>query len=130
MIRFAVILLVLLVGSEAHALAVQSSDKKTPQQDVKPVETTDTKNTSIDWGEWDTKPSTDKQYGVGIEGKVERLINQLDKSDLVTNADGVTTQKRDQSKQESKPKDIAEMMAELRAMEKKLKKEVEDDTEF
>lgn len=126
----------LTVAQPADAMHVKPSvkAKQTEQSQPKPGEKSSGSNVSsghsIDWGDWNTKLPSDQRYGVGIEGRVERLINQLDKSDLVSNADGVETFKREDSKPGSQPKNISEMMAELRAMEQKLKKEVEDDTEF
>lgn len=142
MTRVMAALLLLAFGLQAQAITWQSTDKEPIEQNAKAKPTPESvpqhsrneteaeDKAAIDWGEWDTTPTSNPQYGVGIKGKTEWLINQLDKSDLVTNADGVTTQKRDHKQQQTQPKNISEMMAELRAMEKKLKKEVEDDTEF
>ncbi|MBE1300293.1 MAG: hypothetical protein GJ680_10365 [Alteromonadaceae bacterium] len=93
------------------------------------VNAEDSKNTGIDWGDWNLKPSS--QFGVGIQGNIEAEINLLDKSSLIENATGVATKNTPANlANKTKSKDLKKMMAELEAMEAKVKKEIEDDTEF
>ena len=97
--------------------------------DVNAVDDKD--NQTIDWGDWALAPNT--QYGVGIQGEIEAEINLLDQSNLLENATGVATTPKDSNNQQGKKlttKDLKKMMAELEAMEAKVKKEIEDDTEF
>lgn len=130
---------------DAQKVSQQSNDKTRPttpklkaksednsqveHSTAEKVNTEDSKNTDIDWGDWNLKPSS--QFGVGIQGNIEAEINLLDKSSLIENATGVATKNTPANlANKTKSKDLKKMMAELEAMEAKVKKEIEDDTEF
>ncbi|MDG1753160.1 MAG: hypothetical protein P8I03_16100 [Thalassotalea sp.] len=84
-----------------------------------------------DWGDWN-KTDT-HQYGVGIQGKIQKELNKLDKSSLLENANNVSTLKVDikkMKKKKKKQKSMKQIMAELTAMEAKVKQELNDDSEF
>lgn len=89
---------------------------------------------SIDWGDWDTElapAQTQTGFGVGIQGKIESELSRIDKSNLLQNASGVATTKNSNDTGISKkPRDLKKTMAELEALEAKVKKEIEDDSEF
>lgn len=86
---------------------------------------------NIDWGDW--LLPTNQQFGVGIQGNIEAQMNVLDQSNLLDNATGVATTNKDDNNhkdKKQKARDLKQMMAELEAMEAKVKKEIDDDTEF
>ena len=86
---------------------------------------------AIDWGDWGAdKNFENKDFGVGIQGTIEAELSRLDKSNLLQNATGVATSKNKNGDANKKPKDLKKTMAELEAMEAKVKKEIEDDSEF
>lgn len=94
-----------------------------PKEPAQPAE--------IDWGTWNLTPTT--QFGVGIKGDIEAELSSLDKSNLIDNASGVATTENTNNNsrdKKTKTKDLKSMMAELEAMEAKVKKEIDDDTEF
>lgn len=73
------------------------------------------------------------KYGVGIQGYIENKLNQLDKSNLLDNTNGVLAKKNNKKKvidKMKKPKNIKKMMAELKAMEADLKQELSHESEF
>ncbi len=86
---------------------------------------------AIDWGGWNLKSSA--KFGVGIQGDIEAQINLLDQSNLLDDATGVATRKKAENlaqDKQTKVPDLKKMMAELEAMEAKVKKEIDDDSEF
>lgn len=85
----------------------------------------------IDWGDWALSPTP--EYGVGIRGELEAQISRMDQSNLLENAEGVSTTSKGSNNKDSETlamKDLKKMMAELQAMEAQVNKEIEDDTEF
>lgn len=104
-------------------------NNQTQQTNAQQDNITNSKNADIDWGDWNLKPTS--QFGVGVQGNIEAEINLLDKSSLIENATGVATKNTPANlANKTKSKDLKKMMAELEAMEAKVKKEIEDDTEF
>ena len=100
-----------------------------------------TGNTSpaIDWGAWNSDPTNSqdsvspklKTSGVGIRGNIEAELSLIDKSNLLNNASAVATKpKNNNTGRQKKSRDLKKAMAELEAMEAKVKKEIEDDSEF
>jgi len=98
------------------------------------IETTKNKKDSVDqWSDWNSPSLVKPKYGVGIQGDIENKLNQLDKSNLLENTNGVVVKKNNNKKavdKMRKPKNIKQMMAELKAMEAELKQELSHESEF
>lgn len=92
------------------------------------------KKPEIDWGDWNTElttPIPNKKFGVGIKGKLEAELSTLDKSNLLENPTGVSAKEKAKGTGKGKIQtDLKKTMAELEALEAKVKKEIEDDSEF
>ncbi|PAJ75317.1 hypothetical protein CJF42_05590 [Pseudoalteromonas sp. NBT06-2] len=108
----------------------QIKEQKSKQQ----IETSKKKKDSVDqWSDWNNSPLVYPKYGVGIQGYIENKLNQLDKSNLLDNTNGVLAKKNNKKKvidKMKKPKNIKKMMAELKAMEADLKQELSHESEF
>lgn len=107
----------------------ESPEKRT----VSSVEKKQVDKESIEWGEWGVAAKKKNPYGVGIQGSIESQLSQLDKSNLLDNADGVASKKTNTEKKhvtQKKTRDIKRMMRELEIMEAEVKKEINDETEF
>lgn len=98
------------------------------------IETPKNKKDSVDqWSDWNNPSLVKPKYGVGIQGDIENKLNQLDKSNLLENTNGVIVKKNNNKKavdKMRKPKNIKQMMAELKAMEAELKQELSHESEF
>ena len=84
----------------------------------------------IDWGDWDQKYKPQHRYRVGVKGKLQDAISELDKSNLLDDTSGVTKTKPLQGQSSKKSKDIKKMKEELRALERKVIQEIESDGDY
>ena len=89
----------------------------------------DSKN-AIDWGDWDKKFQPQQRYGVGIKGKLQNAISELDKSNLLNDTSGVSSTPKTPTDKNKKRKDIKKMKQELKALEEKVKQEIESDEDY
>jgi hypothetical protein len=122
-----IILVVNLVFLVPSASATQDVTKvKTQMLDEKKEKTTDN---IVEWGSWGNT-----EYGVGVRGKLEEELNKLDRSNLLEDPSGVSSLDSKSSiknkKNLSQPKNIKKMMEQLKAMEKKLRRELDNDSEI
>jgi hypothetical protein len=119
-------LLVFIILFSSHTLACDSKDKKSTN--CAPEAIDKKKNKTVEWGDWGNS-----KYGVGVRGTLEKELNELDKSNLLRDASGVAPLakiKKEQGQPKVRTKDIRKMMEQIKAMEKKLKRELDNDSEF
>jgi len=125
-----IILFILLFSSSLVNANPQIKEQKTKQQ----IEKSKNNKDSVDqWSDWNSPTLVKPKYGVGIQGDIENKLNQLDKSNLLENTNGVLVKKNNNKKvidKMNKPKNIKQMMAELKAMEAELKQELSHESEF
>lgn len=116
----------------ASSLFAAQPPKKEPENSpsnkaLKPQ--SDSKN-AIDWGDWDKKFQPQQRYGVGIKGKLQNAISELDKSNLLNDTSGVSSTPKTPTDKNKKRKDIKKMKQELKALEEKVKQEIESDEDY
>ena len=106
-----------------HASNVPSDAEKPSEKTLK------TSKKQIDWGDWNKKFKPQQRYGVGIKGRLQDAISELDKSNLLDDASGVKPTKS-KKKIIKHTKNIKKMKQELRALEEKVKQEIEGDEDY
>lgn len=111
--------------------ATQTSDKTQDQPlKNKALRSQTEAKRAIDWGDWDKKFQPQQRYGVGIKGKLQNAISELDKSNLLNDTSGVLSTPKDGIENNNKRKDIKKMKQELKALEEKVKQEIESDEDY
>lgn len=112
---------------------VNAQPQKEGTKNKAKIEISKKKKDSVDqWSDWNSPTLAKPKYGVGIQGDIESKLNQLDKSNLLDNTNGVLVKKNNNKAVDKmkKPKNIKQMMAELKAMEAELKQELSHESEF
>lgn len=87
------------------------------------------KETKLDWGDWNKKYKPQQRYGVGIKGKLQSAISQMDKSNLINNSSGVSVSPA-KNKTKKSSVNIKKMKAEIKALEKKVEQEINHDIDY
>ncbi|SFD58642.1 hypothetical protein [Pseudoalteromonas denitrificans] len=114
----------------SYANTEKNEDKSNPK---KAASSLVSKKRVSEWDDWNKKMPTQPKYGVGIQGDIEQKLNQLDKSNLLNDVNGVLVKKNKEkiiTSKIPKPKNIKQMMAELEAMEAEVKQELSNESEF
>lgn len=129
-IRILTILLLLSCLLINSAFAKNSEPPPKQAKQKPPTEKPAQKKPELDWGDWEQKFKPQQRYGVGIKGKLQSAISELDKSNLLNDSNGVQVTPADKSQKPTKTLDIKKMKAELKALEKKVEQEIDDDIDY
>lgn len=125
-----IFLLLLVVFS--CSIAAQEPTKP-PEKGASTVNTASKKANTLDWGDWNKKFKPQQRYGVGIKGKLQSAISEMDKSNLISDSTGVKvspSQSQIKTKKENSAINIKKMKAELKALEKKVEQEINNDIDY
>ena len=131
--RIPLLLLVVFSGSIVTAQEPTTPPQKNKTNEQKPTPVGKKQSSTLDWGDWDKKFEPQQRYGVGIKGKLQSAISEMDKSNLISDSSGVKvsqSQSKIKTKKENSAINIKKMKAELKALEKKVEQEINNDIDY